>query len=279
MVTKLFIYIFLLILLVTSCISNDSPAPTPTLTPPPTVQVNALSFGNPEFIANFIQGFEAANPGYDIDLMAGAEIDQGIQALASDTAQVIGMSHPPTEQELALVPDLKYVEMGKLGIGLLTREDTGVTALTLEQAQDIFSGKITNWSEVGGPDQPIRLFIRIEGVLPTQMMKAHVMGDSAFAETATSMKTSVLMVESVASTPYSIGYEVWPVVLLNGADVIAIKLDGRGPTDPDYLMLASAGIGYRAKNEAAIQPIIERLKTGTGRKRMEMFGIIMEEVE
>lgn len=267
--------------LLAGCSEDDEPSkPKSTATlPPPTVQISAMAAGDPAFAANIIQGFEATNPIYNIDMLGGAEVNQGIQALASDAAQVIGMTHLPTEEELALIPDLKYVEVGQLGIGIFTRQDTGVTALTADQAAAIFSGEITNWSEVGGPDQPIRVFVRIEGVLPTQMMQEYLMGDTPFAASATIMQTAPLMSDSIASTPYSIGYEVWPAVLLRDLEVTPITLDGYGPTDPGYLMLSSAGMGYRAKNEDTLQPFIDRLNSTMGKRRLAQFGIIFSEQE
>ena len=38
-----------------------------------------------------------------------------------------------------------------------------VNGLTKSQLKDIFSGNITNWKEVGGPDAKINLVIREDG--------------------------------------------------------------------------------------------------------------------
>ena len=37
---------------------------------------------------------------------------------------------------------------------------TGITNLTTQQASDIWTGKITNWKDIGGPDQAIVLILR-----------------------------------------------------------------------------------------------------------------------
>ena len=49
------------------------------------------------------------------------------------------------------------------GIAVVTNKDNPVSDLTLEQVKDIFTGKITNWKEVGGEDAQIVLVSREEG--------------------------------------------------------------------------------------------------------------------
>src|SRR5260370_33789455 len=43
---------------------------------------------------------------------------------------------------------------------VIVNSGNGLTTLPRQQVQDIFTGKIQNWKEVGGPDSPVHLFIR-----------------------------------------------------------------------------------------------------------------------
>ena len=43
---------------------------------------------------------------------------------------------------------------------VMNKDVTGVTNLTTQQSKDIWTGKITNWKDVGGPDQAIVLILR-----------------------------------------------------------------------------------------------------------------------
>ena len=60
-----------------------------------------------------------------------------------------------SEYEGNLVP----LNIGRDGVAVVANID-GVDELTMEQVAAIFSGEITNWSEVGGPDENIRVVIR-----------------------------------------------------------------------------------------------------------------------
>ena len=67
--------------------------------------------------------------------------------------------------------DLKYEEAQSLdetqiaidGIAVVTNTENKVSDLTMDQVKDIFTGKITNWKEVGGEDAQIVVVSREEG--------------------------------------------------------------------------------------------------------------------
>ena len=45
---------------------------------------------------------------------------------------------------------------------LITGSENPVDSLSLDQIRDIYAGKITNWKQVGGLDQPIRIYAQDE---------------------------------------------------------------------------------------------------------------------
>jgi len=55
--------------------------------------------------------------------------------------------------------------------------EAGVTELTLMDIQDIYQGRVTNWSELGGPDREIQAIGRVEGSGTDTSFRANVLGD------------------------------------------------------------------------------------------------------
>ena len=51
--------------------------------------------------------------------------------------------------------ELEQLPIAREGFVFIVNKDNPVDMLTQQQLRDIYSGKITNWSEVGGPDMPI----------------------------------------------------------------------------------------------------------------------------
>jgi phosphate transport system substrate-binding protein len=99
----------------------------------------------------------------------------------------------------------KATIIGKDTIKVLTNKNVNVAKLSKDQLKDIFTGKIENWKEVGGPDSNIALIwgTAIPGtnsVFQTQIMDGEPYGKSGLVvSTASSIK------ESVASTPGAVG--------------------------------------------------------------------------
>lgn len=98
--------------------------------------------------------------------------------------------------------------IGKDGVAVIANID-GVGALTTEQVAKIFSGEITNWSQVGGPDQAIAVVIREDGSGTRECfenaMKA-IESDWEVTSNATSYNSTGGVITQVQDLYGSIGY-------------------------------------------------------------------------
>lgn len=98
--------------------------------------------------------------------------------------------------------------IGQDGVAIIANI-SGVTNLTIEQVAKIFSGEITNWKEVGGPDKKILVNIREDGSGTRECfdnaMKAAVSGWEATVNAVSSPSTGQV-ITNVQSAEGSIGY-------------------------------------------------------------------------
>ncbi len=104
--------------------------------------------------------------------------------------------------------------IGTDGLVFLVNENNPVQSLTTQQIRDIYTGKITNWSQVGGEDAEIIPFQRNEGAGSQALMKKLVMGDTPMMEApedymATSMGELMAVVKSYDNSANAIGYSVY----------------------------------------------------------------------
>lgn len=67
-------------------------------------------------------------------------------------------------------------------LDFLVNKENKVRSLTVKQVQDIYSGKITNWKEVGGANETIKPFIRNANSGSQEMMKEIVMKDVVMSD-------------------------------------------------------------------------------------------------
>jgi len=96
--------------------------------------------------------------------VTGGGSGTGIAALINGTVDLANASRriKAEETEAARANGFEPVEhiIARDAIAVIVHLDNPVDELTLQQVSDIYSGKITNWQEVGGEDRPIVLLSR-----------------------------------------------------------------------------------------------------------------------
>ena len=128
------------------------------------------------------------------------------------------------------------VSIGKDALVFLVNRDNPVENLTSEQVQKIFSGEYTNWSDLGGNNEPIRAFQRGEGsgsqaLMDKLVMRGLSMADPARIAVIGDMRMLIEAVADYSGGSSSIGYNVYYYVTeMNQNDYIKIlSIDGVMP--------------------------------------------------
>lgn len=107
-----------------------------------------------------IDGFIEKNPGYEINAQAGgsgAGLTQVLDGSVNIGNSDIFANEKLEEDKAKELVDHKVVAQG---FAIVVNEAAGVKELTKQQIQDVFSGKVKNWKEVGGADKEIFLIHR-----------------------------------------------------------------------------------------------------------------------
>lgn len=104
--------------------------------------------------------FQAKNKGVSIEIQQ-VGTSAGIKNTIDGTSE-IGMASRDLKPE-EKSSGLKETKIALDGIGIITNKSNTVKDLTTAQIKDIYTGKITNWKEVGGKDAPIVVVSREDG--------------------------------------------------------------------------------------------------------------------
>lgn len=144
-----------------------------------------------------------AQTGTDV-LVSGLGSSAGIEAVANGTAAIATSSRDLSAEEHKL--GLTVIPIAHDGIAVIVNPDNPVQNLSLEQLRDIYAGKITNWSEVGGEDVTIQLVNRDEASGTREAFKSIVMGDVPFDRAAAVLSGTGQVRDVVSRTKGAIGY-------------------------------------------------------------------------
>jgi phosphate transport system substrate-binding protein len=269
----LFAFVIIATLLLTACGGTVSEAaPAPAEGPQMTLKISG-SGSTTTILAAIKPAFESDTPGYQLKVLQGSGTGAGVKGVIEGSLDVAAMARPLKEEEAA--EGLEYVELGQGAVGVLVHPGVDVADLTAAQVVAIFSGEVTNWSEVGGPNAGIILYVRDEKDTSTEALRQAILGETPFPETAQVLTSQGDMESAVAGTPYGVGIGSWSSVLATGSAVESVTLDGITPGDPLYPMLKAVGIGFKAERRADVQPLIDWLLSEKGRAALRELDVIL----
>lgn len=197
---------------------------------------------------------------------------------------------PPSDEELAMAQanrcPLELAPIARDGFVFITHKDNPVDSLTLAQLRGIYTGRITNWQEVGGNDRPIAAYQREKNSGSQTAMEQLVMrGEALMAPREVKVYMSMGgLVDAVAeyeNGPAAIGYtyDYYLHNLYRNEDIKVLRVDGVAPThahlrDGSYPLAANYYAVLRRDEPAGAPARVLRdwLLTDEGQRLVEMAG-------
>lgn len=161
-------------------------------------------------IQKAVELYQAQHPDVTLTVSATGSGD-GIKALIEGHANIAMASRKIKDKEVTFAEE-KGIAPYEIVVGLdallaVVHPDNPVAALTKEQLQKIYTGEITNWSEVGGPDMDITVFSRESSSGTYGTWQGKVVGkENRVVQSAQMTNSNGSMVEKVANNPKAIGY-------------------------------------------------------------------------
>ena len=179
------------------------------------------------------QKFIEKNPNVSITVDAGGS-GEGLKQVSEGTV-TIGNSDVSAEEKLDAdqAKELVDHQVCVVTMAPIVNKDVteaGVKDLSTDLLIGIFTGQITNWKDVGGPDEDILLVTRPSSSGTRATFEKYALNGNAEAENK-SMETddSGVLLKNVSDTKGAIGY-VALSYLVDNKDVDAVSIDGVAPT-------------------------------------------------
>ena len=197
---------------------RSATSPPGTIEPPQTTQtiINKGSDTIVNMALAWAEAYTAQHPEVRISVTGGGS-GTGIAALINGTVDIANASRAmkPEEVERARANGIEPVEYIVAGdaIAVVVNPTNPVSALTIDQLSDIFTGKITRWSELGGEDRPIVLLSRESNsgthiyFLEHVIRKGEKDNQSLFSPDTLLMPSSEGISVEIRQNPNAIGYD------------------------------------------------------------------------
>jgi phosphate transport system substrate-binding protein len=181
-------------------------------------------------VSAWAEDYMNSTEGTDISVTGGGS-GTGIAALINGTTDIAMASRSMKQKEFDLASDqgvtAEDIVVARDGIAMVVHPDNPVSELTVQQLGDMYTGKITNWSAVDGPDQPITLLSRESSSGTYVFVQERVLGKKDYATSARLMPATSGIIQAISNEKWSIGYVGLGYVLEAGESVkaLAVKED------------------------------------------------------
>ncbi len=183
------------------------------------------------------EAYQQVQPDVPIAVTGGGS-GTGIAALINGTVDIANASRQMTDQEIAQAHangiDPVEIPVAVDALAVIVHPDNPISQLTIDQLADIYTGRITNWKEVGGNDEPIVLLSRETNsgthvyFLEQVVRKGDSQNHDIFAPQTLLMPSSVGITSELSRNPHAIGYDGLGYVSDN-EKVIAVARDSQSP--------------------------------------------------
>jgi len=142
---------------------------------------------------------------------------------------------------------LTYRPIAKVPVVFFVNPGVGVSNLTAKQVADIYSGRITNWKEVGGANERIRVVRREEGDSSLGVLRKTFPGfkDLVITANAKEALTTQDNFEAVERKRGTIGFGPYSGAV--ESNVRMLTIDGKSPTDASYPSFTVIALIFKEK--------------------------------
>ncbi len=205
----------------------------------------------------------------------------GAKSLINATCDVATMSRPMKNSELKAAQDAGVLPIEHIvaldGIVVVVHPSNPVENLTIEQIRDVYVGKIKNWKELGGPDEPIVAISRDTNSGTYEAFETLVLNREKLSEKVEYVGSNGAIRQRVMSTDGAIGYVglafTEGVKMLRANDIEATPETVTDKTYPIARPLYMYTNG-RPKKGTPLFDFVELATTAEGKRIVEATGFV-----
>ncbi len=166
-------------------------------------------------------------------------------------------------------------------LAVIVHTSNPVKQLSREQLEGIFTGKITNWKEVGGQDLVITCYSRETSSGTYEFFKEHVLTHKNYSKRTLNLPGAALIVQSVSQTKGAIGY-VGFAYIEKTVKALAVSFDGKTFVKPtiasaknkSYPVTRPLYFYMEKKNEVKYKEFISYVMSSEGQKIVSEIGYV-----
>jgi len=217
--------------------------------------------------------------------VSGGGSGTGIAALLNGTTDICEASRDMKEKEYKLAKKAGIepyrISVALDGIAVYLHQENTVKEFTLAQLKDIYTGVITNWKDVGGPDTRIILYSRENNSGTYAFFKEHVLDKEDYTDKTQTLPGTAAVVNAVSKDKNGIGYG--GIAWAKGVKYANVKKDKKSPaveptvanvSDGSYPISRDLYWFFNGKPTGELKKLVNWALSPAGQKISEEIGYV-----
>ena len=231
------------------------------------------------------ESYMKSNKGTTVTVTGGGS-GVGISALIDGTTEIAMSSRKIKFDEKSKLQQAGKssveVVIAQDALAVIVNEQNKVSKLTREQLESIFTGKITNWKDVGGDDMKIIVYSRETSSGTYEFFKESVLKNKNYMSSVLSMPATGAIVQSISQTKGAIGY-IGLAYINKSIKAIEVSYDGgktytapsyENAKNKTYPIVRPLFFYYLKKDEAKLKPFINYILSQEGQNIVKEVGYV-----
>ncbi|MDD2520940.1 MAG: Na/Pi symporter, partial [Kiritimatiellae bacterium] len=228
-----------------------------------------------------VQAFQERHPGAEL-VLENIGTASGFDDLLEDRCDILATSRMLTDEEFRMARsrgiELQSALVGYNGVAVIVHAGNPVKNLTDVQVRDLFAGRVTRWSQVGGADRPVELFIRDASGGTHLGFRRLAMDHLPYAAAARAQADYAALADAVAANPDAIGHIGMGLAARPGIHYVSVN--GIPPDevtvhDGLYPYVQAVWLYARAKSDSPrIEQFMQFVRSKAGQQIVEATGFV-----
>ncbi|RMG50142.1 MAG: phosphate ABC transporter substrate-binding protein [Gammaproteobacteria bacterium] len=170
--------------------------------------------------------YETKVPGVRVEVPDSIGSSGGVRATAAGQCDLGRVARPLKDKEKKYNLHYRVFAYSPV-VFVVNASVTGVDSLSTEQVLGIYSGRVGNWKELGGPDAVIRVANREKGDSSRSVLEKKVPGFKALTPVGGTLYNTPETVRTLAENPFTIGY--LPLAMAHDSRLKVLAFNGIRP--------------------------------------------------
>jgi phosphate transport system substrate-binding protein len=275
-VKKIICLFLFTVILIPGC-AKEEPAPESDASSEERVFVSGSAAVTP-LLKELASAFAVREPDIEMVFLPDGHSKAGITGAAEEQYDIGALSREMNPDEKGEL--LRYLHLAVDGLVFVTNSNVKVRSLTADQLRGVYAGRITNWSQLGGPKAKITVIDRPEHTSAKIALRKAILGDKLkVTGEATIVERPWQMTDAVQMSPHSIGYTSLGEIISDNPPVKMIAVNRIEPTPANlrsgrYKFFRPFGLVLGRDPKLATMRFVNFVFSETGAKIIENAGYV-----